>query len=136
MRGVISTAAATPGTLTIGVYFAATDTATVGTSTGLVTGAFTPAASLSAAIWEFEADLHCGAPGLVPNLYGIGIFTYAPTAPSTIAPVGAAVGVGGTSATTGLSTEAAYFVQVAATWGSASASNTITMYETEIWGLN
>lgn len=130
-RGVISTAASTPGTLTLGVYFASSDTATVGSSTGMVTGAFTPATSLANAIWEFEATLVCTAPGPVPNMFSMGQLSINPTTAS-----GLSYGVGGTTATTTLSTQNPYYIQFVATWGTASASNSITMYETEIWGLN
>lgn len=129
-RGIISTAASSPGTLTLAVYFATTDTATLGTSVA-ATGALTPPTSLSSAIWEFDATITCGAPGPVPNLYAMGRFSILPTAAA-----GSDYGVGGTSAVTSLSTEAAYYLQLAATWGSASASNSITMYDSEVWGLN
>jgi hypothetical protein len=129
-RGIVSTAASTPGTLTIASYFATTDTATPGTSVA-ASGGFTPATSLSSAIWEFDATITCSAPGPTPNLYAMGRLEVNPTAAA-----GAAYGVGSTSAVTALSTEAAYYLQIQATWGSASASNTITMYDTEVWGLN
>lgn len=129
-RGIVSSAASSPGTLTIAAYLATTDTATLGTSIA-ATGAFTPATSLSAAIFEFDATLTCAAPGPTPNLFSMGRLEVNPPAAA-----GASYGVGGTSAITALSTEAAYYVQIAATWGSASASNSITMYDTEIWGLN
>lgn len=129
-RGVVSTAASTPGTLTVAAYFATTDTATLGTSIA-ASGAFTPATSLSSAIFEFDATITCGAPGPVPNLYALGKLEINPTAAD-----GAAYGVGSTSAVTSLSTEAAYYIQIGATWGSASASNSITMYDTEVWGVN
>ncbi len=130
-RGIVSTASSSPGTITAGVYFASSDTATVGTSTGAVTGAFTPATSLSSAIWEFEATLTLGAPGPVPNLYNMGAMQLNPAAAS-----GLSYGVGATSATTALSTENPYYIQFVWTWGTNSASNSVTMYQTEIWGLN
>jgi hypothetical protein len=129
-RGIVSSAASSPGTLTLAVYLASTDTGTLGTSL-VASGAFTPAVSLSSAIWELDVTVTCGAPGPTPNLYGMGKLEVNPTASA-----GAGYGCGSTSAVTALSTEAAYYVQVAATWGTASASNTITMYDTEVWGLN
>lgn len=133
-RGVISTAAATPGTLIIGVFFATSDTATVtaGGQVG-VTGAFTPATSLANAIWELEADITCTAPGSTPNLFTLGQLSVNPTAAS-----GAQYGFGATSAASNaaLSTEQNNWIQVVATWGTASASNSITMYQTVIYGLN
>lgn len=129
-RGIVSTAASSPGTLTLAAYFATTDTGTLGTSVA-ASGAFTPATSLSSAIFEFDATITCAAPGPTPNLYAMGHASLLP-----VAAAGSDYGVGATSAVTALSTEAAYYVQIAATWGSASASNSITMYDTEIWGLN
>jgi hypothetical protein len=129
-RGVISSAASSPGTLTLAAYWATTDTATLGTSIA-ASGALTPATSLSSAIWEFDATITCAAPGPTPNLYAMGHFSIVPTAAA-----GADYGVGAVSAVTGLSTEAAYYIQIGATWGSASSSNSIQMYDQEIWGLN
>lgn len=132
-RGVVSTATATPGTLTITVYFATSDTATLGTSTGAASGAFTPAVSLSNAIWELEVDITCTAPGSTPNFVSMGQLSINPTTAA-----GAQYGVGGTSTTSaaGLSTEQNNWIQVGAAWGSASASNSITMYQTVVYGLN
>ena len=127
-RGVVSNTS-TP-TLTLAAYFATTDTATPGTSVA-ASGAATTASGLSSAIWVFDATITCGAPGPTPNLYAMGELDINPTAAA-----GATYGVGSTSAVTALSTEAAYYIQIVATWGAASASNTITMYDTEVWGLN
>jgi hypothetical protein len=127
-RGVVSNTS-TPN-LTLGVYFATTDTATLGTSVA-ATGAAATASGLSSAIWEFDATITCGAPGPTPNLYGMGRLEINPTTAA-----GATYGVGATSAVTSLTTEAAYYIQIGATWGTNSASNTITMYDTEVWGLN
>lgn len=134
-RGVISTAASAQGTLTLGLYVAGSDTATVGTSTGAVTGAFTPAASLSNAIWEFEVDLICTAPGSTPSFASMGQLTIQPTA-GTTAGIGAGIGGTATTSSAGLSTESAWYLQMVATWGTASASNSITHYQTQVFGLN
>lgn len=134
-RGVISTAASAQGTLTLGLYVAGSDTASVGTSTGAVTGAFTPSASLSGAIWEFRATLLCSAPGSTPNFNSMGTLQILPVAASATS-VGAGVGGTGTTSNAGLSTEGAWYLQMVATWGTASASNSITHYQTEVWGLN
>lgn len=134
-RGVISTAASSQGTLTLGLYVAGTDTASVGTSTGAVTGAFTPSASLSNAIWEFETTLICTAPGSTPNFVSMGQMSILPTAGSA-ATVGAGIGGTSTTSNSGLSTEGAWYLQMVATWGTPSASNSITHYQTEVWGLN
>jgi hypothetical protein len=127
-RGTISNTA-TP-TLILAAYFATTDTATPGTMVA-ATGTATTATGLSTAIWEFDATITCGAPGPVPNLYAMGRLEINPTTA-----VGGTYGVGASTAVTSLSTEAAYYVQIVATWGTSSASNTMTMYDTEVWGLN
>lgn len=129
-RGIVSSASSTPGTLTLAAYFATSDTATPGTSVA-ASGAFTPATSLSSAIWEFDATITCGAPGTTPNLYAMGRCAVNPTTAA-----GASYGVGGTSAVTALTTEAAYYIQMVATWSTAASGDTITMYDTEVWGLN
>lgn len=134
-RGVISTAAASQGTLTMGLYVAGSDTGSVGTSTGAVTGAFTPSASLANAIWEFETTLVCTGPGSTPNFVSMGQLSILPTA-GNAATVGAGIGGTATTSNAGLSTESAWYLQLAATWGTASASNSITHYQTEVWGLN
>jgi hypothetical protein len=127
-RGIVTTGSS-PGTLTLAAYFATTDTATPGTSVA-ATGAFTPAVSLTNAIWEFDATLTCSAPGPVPNWYAMGHASILPTAAA-----GADYGVGSTTAVTSLTTEAAYYVQIVATWSTASGDS-ITMYDGEVWGLN
>ncbi len=129
-RGIVSTASATPGTLTLAVYFATSDTATPGTSV-VASGAFTPTTSLSSAIWVMDCSITCGAPGPVPNLYGMGQVAVNPAAAS-----GLTYGMGSTTAVTGLSTETAYFIQVVANWSTAPSGDSITMYDSEIWGLN
>jgi hypothetical protein len=129
-RGIVSTASSSPGTLTLAAYFATTDTATLGTSVA-ATGALTPAVSLSSAIFVFDATITCAAPGPTPNLYAMGELEINPAAAA-----GATYGVGSTSAVTALSTEAAYYLQIGATWGSALSADSITMYDTEVWGLN
>src|ERR1035438_5132830 len=127
-RGILTTGA-TPGTLTLAAYFATTDTATPGTSIA-ATGAFTPPVSLTNAIWEFDTTIICVAPGPVPNLFSMGHASILPPAAA-----GADYGVGGTTAVTSLSTEAAYYIQIVATWSTASGDS-ITQYDTECWGLN
>lgn len=134
-RGVVSTAAASQGTLTLGLYVAGSDTGSVGTSTGAVTGAFTPTASLSSAIWTFDTTLICTAPGSTPNFVSMGSLSMLPTAGSA-ATVGAGIGGTSTTSNSGLSTEGAWYLQLVATWGTASASNSIQHLESEVWGLN
>lgn len=128
-RGVISTAASTPGTLTVGIYPDTSAGTPVATSLA-PTGAFTPATSLSNAIWEYECDIQCTATGSSGTWLALGQMLVSPTAAS-----GLSYGVGSSTAVT-LSTQTSYFLEMAATWGSASASNSITCSQLYVWGLN
>jgi hypothetical protein len=141
-RGVVSTAASSVQSLLVGLYTASSDTASAGTAlataggTGASSG--TLPASLSNAIWELELDVNVTAEGTSATWQALGLFSVAAVG-SGAALSSAVVGAGG-SATVTLSTEADVWFQCVATWsstvGSASASNTLTCYQTFLFAYN
>jgi len=133
-RGVISFAsAATPQTFSgFGVFFAGSDTTTIGTAI-CQTGTVTPVASqaVSNAIWELECDITANSVGTSGAMAAFGLLTIAqPTLTLGAAPVMNAIGLGGT-ATVSVNTENAQYIQIGFTWTNAntSASNTVTCYQ-------
>jgi hypothetical protein len=130
-RGVISSVASNTQTLTAGLYFASSDTTTIGTAL-CATGAFTPASSLSSAVWELECDINCTAAGTSGTMQGLGMLTVSPTTAA-----GVTIGAGG-SATVTYNTENAAFLQIGATWGASGSSgtNSITCYQVLVFALN
>lgn len=128
-RGVISTDATAPGTLTVGIY---PDTAagTAAATPLLATGAFTPAVSLSNAVWTLEGDIQVTATGSSGTWLALGAMNISPPAAA-----GASYGAGSSSAVT-LSTQSSYFLEVAATWGTALSTNSITCYQFLVYGEN
>lgn len=130
-RGVITTVASNTQTLIVGCAYATSDTATIGTTIG-ATGAFTPAASLSSAIWELELDFFPTAAGSSGTLQALGQLQVSPTTAT-----GVTIGVGGSSTVT-YNTEAAAFLQIYSTWGASgtSVTNTLTCYQVLILGLS
>ena len=138
-RGLISFAsAATPQTLVVGAYFAASDSATIGTALA-VSGTITPAASTAVtnAVWTLEADINCLTAGTSGTLQGFGRFEIAPPTLTLGTAPEQAVGLGGSAAVT-YNTETAGFIQIAATWGASntSVSNTLTCYQALLFAMN
>lgn len=123
--GKISTAAATPGTLTLDVRLGASTVIFNGGASGTV------ATSASNLTWDLKIDLTCLSigGGTSATVLGTGVLTSAAlsaTVPIMLLPTSApAVG-------TGFDSTASNFIDLFATWSVASASNTITLQQYEL----
>lgn len=119
--GRISTAASTPGTITLDLRFGSTVVFNGGASPTLATSA-------SNVTWKLEADLVCRAygTGTSTTLLGTGVLTSAAlsaTTPIMLLPASSP------AAGTGFDCTASQTADFFATWSVASASNTITLHD-------
>ena len=139
-RGVISfVSAATTQTFTMGVYYATSDTTTIGTALG-ITGTVTPASTqaVTNAIWDLEVDITATTVGSAGAMQAIGVMQLWNTAPTLGTLAGTqGIGVGGT-ATVAMNTEQANYIQLASTWTNAntSATNSMQCFQLYVWALN
>lgn len=142
-RGLISTAASAQGTLTMALQLDPAQNSSTSALTLAATGAFTPAASLAAGNWELELDFNISAFGVTAAAYSAtlqchGLLTIGPgnnaaTAAGAIYTVGAAnIAMSGASVNPGL----ASWCELWATWGTASASNSIQCTQMFVYGQN
>lgn len=134
-RGVFSTTA-TPQTLAaLGVYADSTQN-TPGTALGPLGPSTISIASATAWWWTYEADIVCTATGSSGTWLVMGIAQFA-TAVNTSALAPQIVSVGSTTAVT-LSTESAYYLEMAATWtnASTSGSSSVTCSTFNVYGIN
>lgn len=130
--GIISTVSSSQGTLKIGLY-ANTTQGTVGSNNLGDTGAVTPTASASNWFWKWEARATMLTTGSSATWQVVGSwFMYTAANGTLSAPNGS--GVGSTTAVT-LSTQAAYYLELVATWGTNNA-NSITCYDYAVYGTN
>lgn len=138
-RGTISTAA-TPGTLLVLAGLDPTQNSATSRLTLAATGALTPPASLSNGEFALEFDWVFSTVGVSGGSYTSASYTGgrfslgAGANAATTAAVGYMVG-GGSSA---ISADPAtpYFLEIWATWGTASASNSIQLTQFIVQGLN
>lgn len=125
VRGVVSTAASTPGTLTIAVLLGSTSVAS--------TPAFTPAVSLSNGLWDLTGDLVFRSVGSAGLVQCSAILSIANSATATAAmeqiqcPANTAAGSWETAVdTTTGGTYVPVPFHVQATWSTAPAGDSIT----------
>jgi hypothetical protein len=139
VRGLLSTAAA-PGTLTLGFYCDPTQNSVTSQILICGTGALTPPASLTNGEFELEFDVTIVAIGVSAGLYTESVVTggVLTMGPGNNAATTAAVTYGVGSGVTGIAINPAtpYFLELWATWGTASASNIIQTGQCLISGLN
>lgn len=132
-KGILSTTA-TPQTLAaLGVYADATQ-GTVGTALGPSNGGSAISiTSLTNVFWSYDADIVCTATGASGTWLVMGLLTIMPASNNAAT----TYTVGSTTAVT-LSTESAYYLEMAATWtnASTSASSTITCELFNVYGIN
>jgi len=134
-RGVFSTTA-TPQTLAaLGVY-ANTTQGTSGTALGPLGVSTVSIASATNWWWTYELDIACTATGSSGTWLGMGLASFA-TAVNTSALAPNWYSAGSTTAVS-LSTESAYFLEMAATWtnASTSATSSIQCVSYCVYGIN
>lgn len=103
---------------------------TLGGTTLVTTGAVALAGTVSNASWRFEGDITCRTAGGSGTVRAQGMFWF-----DNSAHAGLVEGMPSTT-TAVVDTTAANAVAVTATWGTASASNTITCSNLAVEGLN
>lgn len=130
-RGVV-TWSSTTANLTLGVY-GDTTTGTIVTGNNLASSAViaTPTTAVSGVIWEYEADVVCTA------ISAAGVLTFQADGLFTVAGAGGTSYVYGVSnSSTTMTLETGYWAEFGATWGTNSASYSITCNQFFTFGLN
>ena len=131
--GVLSTT----GTPNFTLAFSANTTQGTYNSSGIL--ATTAATAMGSGVtnvpWEAEAIITCVSTGASGTFLSNGMFKVYSSGTSLVAARLSSSQANPNTAMT-LSTESAYYVEVAATWGASSASNTVTVYQTAVLGLN
>jgi hypothetical protein len=122
----------TTHTMQIALY---ADTA-IGTPSTLVagTGAFSPTASVTGNFF-FEVLVTCTAVGTSATLNAVGRL-YWGTGSNTAATAAAVYMIGAPQAAVSVSNATGYFIEPYASWGATSASQTLTLTNFTVWGLN
>jgi hypothetical protein len=137
--GVLSTTATPNLTLAVvanGTQNAAPATLSAGTAGVLATsGTLAQGSGVTNVPWDLEVLFSCSTVGGSGTILGDGMWRIYNTATTiNVARVSSSTANPNTPAT--LSTQLAYYVELAALWGTNSASNTITLYGYTVLGLN
>lgn len=85
--------------------------------------------------WELEVIAVCTGTGGSGTFLSDGMWKVYPTGTSLIAARCSSSAANPNTAVT-ISTESAYYVELAGTWSASSSSNTITVYQVAVLGLN
>ena len=101
------------------------------------TGAFTTASGVANGMWELEFGIDINSLGTGANSsldamgsFRLGVGNNAATTAATMYMVGS------TAAITTVNPTTSYWLELAALWGTANASNTLTCFQFEVFGLN
>lgn len=133
LHGYISTDGSAPGTLTITVDYGTGNSGTTLSVLG-TTGAFTPPSGLSNAYWTLKgkAVFHTTSDGVL-STSGVatfsGAFTIQGSSNAALIYGMVTVGTGNTGWASGIATSTFYYnlIEASVTWGSALATNSITL---------
>jgi hypothetical protein len=130
--GSYSTGSATK-TLNFGIF---ADTA-IGTSATAIatTGAIVDIASITNGAWMFQVLLTCTAVGTSSTVNAVGTFTWGAGNNAATTTSGTYM-IGAPNSAVSLSNATPYFLEVFAWWSATTTSQTITMTNYLIWGLN
>ena len=131
--GVLSTTG-TP-TLALGVSLNTTQGTYNSGGVLAVTAATTMGSSVTNVPWELEVLATCVSTGASGTFLAYGFWKMYPTS-STITSVVCASSTANPNTAVSISTESAYYAEISAAWGTSSASNTLTVYQTTVIGLN
>lgn len=133
--GVLSTTA-TP-TLTMAIYGDTTQGTAAGTPLA-TTGAITTSSGVTNVPWSVEVIISNVTTGASGTFLSDGMFTIYNAVTTATAWGGYRMSSSTANPNTAstLSTQSAYYIELAATWGAASASNTIQVYSYAVVGLN
>jgi hypothetical protein len=129
--GVLSTTG-TPN-LTVGLTLNTTQ-GTYNSGGIIATSAATAQGSgASNAAWELDVMISCVGAGSAGSALAMGVFSF-PTTTTGAARVSSSSANPNTAFT--VNTQSAYYLEMFATWGTANASNTLTVYDYCVLGLN
>lgn len=131
--GVLSTTG-TPN-LTVGVT-ANTTQGTYNSSGILATSAVTAqASSVTNVPWDLDVMISCVTTGASGTFLSFGKFVvYTASTTEQMMRVSSSTANPNTAFT--LSTQTAYYIEMFATWGTSSSSNTLTVYDYSVYGMN
>lgn len=131
--GVLGTTA-TPN-LTIEVL--ANTTQGTRNSSGILatTGAVAQASGVTNVPWALEVLITAATTGASASFLGFGLLNIQ-TATTAVQGIRCSSSAANPNTGLTLSSQSAYYIEVAATWGTSSASNTITLYGYTVLGLN
>lgn len=131
--GVLGTTG-TPN-LTLGISANTTQGTYNGSGIMATTGAVAQASSVTNVLWELEAMITCVTTGASGTFLAMGkVVVYTASATLQTMRLSSSAANPNTAAT--LSTLVAYYWEVFATWGTNSASNTLTVYDYSVYGVN
>jgi hypothetical protein len=130
--GVLSTTS-TPN-LTLAIYGDTAQNTPSGTPLA-TTGAVAQASSVTNVPWELDCVISNVTTGSSGTFLAMGIVKVY-TASTTIQSIRISSSSANPNTTTTLSTLSAYYIELAATWGSNSSSNSIQVYSYAVLGLN
>ena len=131
--GVLSTTS-TPN-LTIGVTGNTTQGTYNSSAIFATTGTLAQGSGVTNVPWTLEVLITCVTTGGSGTFLADGMFVAYNTATTTNAARCSSSSANPNTALT-LSTESAYYVELFATWGASSASNTLTVYNVAVLGIN
>lgn len=99
------------------------------------TGAVAQGSGVTNIPWDLEVLITCATTGASGSFLAMGMFrTY--TAATTVNNFRCSSSAANPNTGLTLSTQSAYYIELAATWGTNSASNTLTLYSYTVLGLN
>jgi hypothetical protein len=130
--GVLSTTS-TPN-LTLAIYGDTTQGTAAGTPLA-TTGAVAQASSVTNVPWELYcviSNVTTGSSGTFLSMGMVKVYT----ASTTIQSIRISSSSANPNTATTLSTQSAYYIELAATWGTANASNSLQVYSYAVVGLN
>jgi len=134
--GTTGTPNLTMGVVANSVQGSAPANLTAGTSGVLATtGTLAQGSGVTNVPWDLEVLLSCGTVGSSGSILAMGMFRVYNTATTiNVARCSSSTANPNTGAT--LSTQSAWYIELAALWGTNSASNTLTLYGYTVLGLN
>jgi len=141
--GTYGTTVSTP-TLIIGAYLDPTQNSTTSQIALAKTGTYTmPATAITNGSWLMDFyvtvnQIGVGAGAYATLVYTNGLLNFYPNGnnAATVNTGNATIGIGSPGATISINPMATYFLELWATWGTSSASNTIQCTQFTVFGLN
>lgn len=127
----------TTGTPNLTLEVLANTTQGTRNSSGILatTTAVAQASSVTNVPWDLEVLITCASTGASGSFLGMGV-TRVYTASTTIQTMRTSSSTANPNTGLTLSTQSAYFIELAATWSASSSSNTLTVYGYTVLGLN